>query len=255
MRLVVRCGAAVFGSAALLGAAASRADHLDQTTYESRTVLYYKVDDANLQKLLPAGWKPITFDSGPAKGANLVINISEQFAALGTDGKAAGDRRGRGVTLSARVADPATGTPRAMVMFGFSTGVDVPGPYGTHQRGLIYMTRSARSDSSETLVEESWRAVDAAGDEMKLDFAYARGSTALSHVDQQTRSSVHPDFYRIYKIDAVADVVRSENLNIDHLRRFSFTATGRVSELADDTKQLIAIVSVPIYERHIWLPE
>ena len=117
--------------AALLAAAAAlpaRADHLDQRTQETRTVLYYHLPDAALARFLPDGWVPADIAAGPGKGANLTVNLSEQLAASAADGSNAGDARGRAVTISARVHDATSAENRAMVLFGITNGGDAPGP-------------------------------------------------------------------------------------------------------------------------------
>jgi hypothetical protein len=231
------------------------ADHLVARTIEQRTVLYFKVPEAVLERRLPAGWHPVDFDAGPAKGANLTVNFSDELLAIGPDGTASDEKRGHGVTLSARVRDPVSGQPRAMVLFGVTDGPDAPGPYGTHVAAEINLTRLSMGVEDGTRVEESWRASNPAGDRIALDITFARGAMVASHLEQQTRSGPHPDFFRIYKMDLVSDTVRSEDRHLDSAKRLSFSVAGRPRDILDGTERLMAIVSVPSYRREIWLPD
>jgi hypothetical protein len=241
--------------AGLLAMPAAHAEHLDQRTQETRTVLYYHVPDEALARVLPQGWHPAAIIAGPARGANLTVNLSEQISATTADGKVAGDARGRALTLSARVRDDASADDRAMVLFGITTGSDAPGPYGTHHLGTVALDRMAVTGSTgPTQAAEHWDAKTGDGDRFELTLRWTRGDVVPGHVDQQTRSSLHPKFYRIYKIDSFSDVVRSEAGQVDHAGTVQAGSAGRVADLLKGAGRLVAVVSVPIYEREIWLP-
>ena len=68
-------------------------------------------------------------------------------------------------------------------------------------------------------------------------------------------SAVKPDFYRIYRLEQAADVVRSTATGTDRAQKYAFKATGaKLSPLFDGSEQLISITSVPLYTRQIFLP-
>lgn len=242
-------------AASPLTARPAGAAHLMETTAETRTVLYFSVPADKLKQHLPQGWEPTAFGPGPTEGANLTLNISEQLNAVGADGKPAGDARGRGITLSARVKDPVTGEARAMVLFGLTNGADTPGPYGTHRPAWIGLERRESDDGGHVRISETWSADDGHGNQMDLELVFQRGDTTASHIEQQTRSVLHPAFYRIYKVDLVAEPVRSLSLHTDHTTQFEFTATGDIATILDGLRTPVAIVSVPVYRRAIWLPD
>ena len=229
----------------------ARADHLDQRTQETRTVLYYHVPDAVLARFLPQGWEPAAIAAGPAKGANLTVNLSEQLFAAAADGSVAADARGRAVTLSARVRDAASSENRAMVLFGITTGHDAPGPYGRHHAGTVALARTM----NETTEAEHWAAATPEGDGLDVALHWTRSPVGAGHVDQQTRSSLHPEFYRIYKIDSFSETLRSRGAGIDHADEANVSASGYAAELLNATDGLVAIISVPVFQREIWLPD
>jgi hypothetical protein len=238
----------------LVPCAIASAEHLAATTQEVRTVLYYHVPPATLAKFLPEGWVAIDTTSGPTSGANLTVNLSDQLANKSTQGATSNDTRGQGVTISARVRDPQTGDTRSMVLFGFTNGNDSPGPYGVHRKATIRMIRTERTlTGGRVAVSESWSAKTAQGDELSLDLSFTRGPLTASHVDQQTRSSLHPEFYRIYKMDEQTDVVRSKASGIDHVSRLKLSEAGKTALYLDGPQVLVAIVSVPVFHREIWL--
>jgi len=244
--------------AAVLGLSqigAAWADHLDQRTAEVRTVLYYHATPEVMAAALPAGWEAMDVPAGPAKGANLTVNISDQLLAVTPQGTAAGDARGQAVTISARVRNPKTGENCAMVLFGMTNGVDVPGPYGRHHAASVTMVKSEHSDASAGVdIEEVWDAATKEGDRLHVALDFPRGATVLTHVDQETHSGERPNFYRIYRMDMVQDTVLSRALGVDRTRKLEVTSAGAAARLLDGA-ELKAVVSVPSYRRDIWLPE
>jgi len=252
----MRSGVCAVFAVLLAWAAPARADHLDQSSYEERLVLFYHVPEERLAALLPAGWAPMDLPGGPGKGANLTVNLSDQLTAAGADGKPAADARAQGITISARVRDPKTGDNRSMVLLGYTNGSDAPGPYGTHHQANIAMTRRAHTmPSGNVAIDELWEVSTLDGDRLYVELGYIRGPASAAHTEQQTRSSLHPDFYRIYKMDQLSDPVRSAALNVDRTSRVEVTTGGRLAKLVTPSDTLVAIVSVPTYHREIWLPD
>jgi hypothetical protein len=235
--------------------ATASADHLAATTQEVRTVLYYHIPSATLAKFLPPNWVAVDITTGPASGANLTINLSDQLANIGAESGTANDARGQGVTISARVRDPQTGENRSMVLFGFTNGNDSPGPYGVHRKATISMIRTEQTlPDGRVGVSERWSAKTLQGDTLSIDLSFTRGPLVSSHVDQQTRSSLHPEFYRIYKMDEQTDVVRSKASGIDRISICKVRQAGGAARYIDGTSLPIAIVSVPVFRREIWSP-
>ncbi|SRR5258706_8364174 len=75
-------------------------------------------------------------------------------------------------------------------------------------------------------------------------------------LDARPRSGAHPDFYRIYHLDQIADVVKRIATNANRVSTFAFRATGpRLGELFDGSEQLVGVTSTPAYSRTIYLPE
>ena len=69
-------------------------------------------------------------------------------------------------------------------------------------------------------------------------------------------SGVKPDFYRIYRIEQAADVVRSTATSTDRAQKYAFKATGaKLSPLFNGSEQLVSITSLPFYTRQVSLPE
>ena len=248
-------GAMVALALAIGSVAPAMAAHLDQRTQEQRMVLYYVAAPEVLAAVLPAGWEAMPLAAGPAKGATLTVNISDQITAVNAQGAVAGDARGEAVTISARVRNPTTGENCAMVLFGMTNGADAPGPYLRHHKAAVTMARSAHTGAGgEVQIEESWDAATPEGDGLHLDLAFPRGPATVAHNEQETHSGEKPAFFRIYKMDLVQDTVLSRSAGVDRTRTLSVRASGQAEKLLQGAN-LVAVVSVPVYRREIWLPD
>jgi hypothetical protein len=240
--------AAAAAGCALALAHPAAADHLGETDWERRTIVYLAVPDDVLRKFLPEGWRAVALETGPGRGANVTVNLSEQLVALDASGKASGDARAHGVTFSARVIGPASPNPEAMVLFGLTDGGDAPGPYGVHKAAEVSLERSA-SDLAGRTVHERWRAGDRDGDQLDVRLAYVPGPAVTGAVRQTTRSSVEPRFSREYRVETVTQPgasVAGEPLAV-------VASTGVPQALWPSTRRPVAVVSAPVYHREIWL--
>src|SRR5579864_2927933 len=125
-------------SAALLATSAfggvvqvANADTLVENSAEFRFQIDYHVNDAALQKLLPAGWEPVIATQGPAKDANLRLIFIDRIDVTNPDNTP------KTTDQLAYIAIPVkqTGTNNAgqMVINGLvSDAKEAPGPFGTY---------------------------------------------------------------------------------------------------------------------------
>jgi hypothetical protein len=78
---------------------------------------------------------------------------------------------------------------------------------------------------------------------------------ARANGELRVYSQSKPEFFRIYRFEQGADVVRGAGTGPERLQKFTFKATGeKLSPLFDGTEQLINMTSVPWYQREIYLP-
>jgi hypothetical protein len=104
-------------------------------------------------------------------------------------------------------------------------------------------------------VEEAWEFKSDGGDAIQLQLQFVRGVAARSKLEIMPHSGVKPDFYRIYRIEQAADVVRSAATGADRAEKYVFKAAGaKLSPLFDGSEQLVSIASLPFYTRQISLP-
>jgi len=221
---------------------------------DARTLLAFKAPQAAVEKLLPAGWEINPPAAGPSKGFNLGVILIDQLMAQDPDGKPVDPVRG-GV-LVAPVKKTGTESAGIMVLTGLmSPAGGVPGAYGVYALASPDVERTVRSGANGiSLVEESWQ-FTSGDDRIGFQIQFARGSLSRSKAELKVFSAAKPDFYRIYRVEQAADVVRSTETGADLAKKISFKASGpRFAPLFDGTEQLVSVTSIPWYARQVYLP-
>jgi hypothetical protein len=235
---------------------ASAGEKLVGTYGEERTLLRFKVPDATAQKFLPEGWQASPDAAGASKDANLNVVFVDLLTVQNPDGTPGETYRVAGVVIPAKKKGTDATVP--MVVTGFaSTPSYVPGAYGTFALASATVDRHARTDlGGTTNVEESWEFKADSGDLIQLQLQYVRGVLTRSKAETTPHSAIKPDFYRIYRIEQAADVVRSTAAGTDRAQKYLFKAVGgKLSQIFDGSEQLVSITSLPFYSRQVFLPE
>jgi hypothetical protein len=236
--------------------AASAAEKPVGTYGQLRTILAFKVPDAAVQKLLPEGWQASAPSTGRSKDANLNVAFVDQLTVQNPDGSPGETYRVAALAIPAKKAGADATVP--MVVGGFASIASyVPGPYGVFSLASATVDRHIHTDpTGKTNVEESWEFKNDGGDAIQLGLQFARGVATRSKAEAMPHSGVKPDFYRIYRIELAADVVRSTATGTDRAEKYTFKATGaKLSPLFDGSEQLVSITSMPFYTLQISLPE
>jgi hypothetical protein len=132
-----------------------------------------------------------------------------------------------------------------------------PGPYGVFAPASATVDRHIHTDpSGKSTIEETWEFKADGGDLVQLQLQYDRGALTRSKLETTPHSGTNPEFYRIYRIEQAADIVRSTATGTDHVQKFLFKAAGgKLSQIFDGLEQLISITSLPFYSRQVFLPE
>jgi hypothetical protein len=224
------------------------------TEADVRMVLHFKVSDRAIQDLLPAGWEVDSPTSGPYKGVNLHLFFIDRLMARDPEGKPLTSMRFAVQVIPAK----RTGTDARglMVAGGFASHPKgAPGAYGNYVEARAGVGRNVRIDAAEnSTVEETWEFRAEDGDQLQLQIEYVRGMPTLSKGEAKAYSAVKPDFYRIYRFDQAADVLRGAGAE-DRVQKLSFKASGaRLAPVFDGSEQLLSVTSIPWYIRSTHLP-
>jgi hypothetical protein len=227
---------------------------LSATDISVRTGLTFKVADAVVQKLLPAGWELNSPTAGPTKGFNLGITLIDYVMAQDAEGKPLPPRNT--IVLNMPAKKVGTGEAVTMVFGGFVAQAGVPGPYSVFGPANITVERRSHTGpDGKPMINESWQAKADDGSMLDIQIEFQRGAPVRGKVEAKIHSAAKPDFFRVYRFEQAADVARSTAASIDRVSKFSFKATGpTLAPLFDGTEQLISITSIPSYSRSIYLP-
>src|SRR3978361_1235710 len=107
-------------AALLLAIPTASAQTVVEQAAEHRYQLDFRVNDAALAKMLPAGWEAVIATQGPAQDANLRMIFIDRMAIMGGDGKPAARPTARLVYLAIPVKQTAGGAVGQMIIHGLT---------------------------------------------------------------------------------------------------------------------------------------
>lgn len=220
-----------------------------------RTTIAFKVSDAAVQQLVPEGWDISPPAAGPIAGSNVFVVLIDSFSNTGAEGSPAAPFRG--VVLAIPVKKKGAIPAVIMVVYGITAKEGVPGAYGNYVPGRASIERMERfSTDGKATADETWLFKTEDGNAVDVHVEYERGRMAQSKIEQQIHSGAKPEFFRIYRVNQVAEILRSTATGADRVSKFSFKATGaKLAPLFDGSERLIGIISTPSYSRTIFLPD
>lgn len=218
---------------------------------EVRTILTFRVTADATERLLPTGWTAEAIATGEASGANLRVALTDQLVAHDSAGRREPTGRFAPLVIPAIRPD----MPRAVAMVvGVLTSRPQYDPYGNSVLAQVEVDRRVRTNASGTSVaEETWSFRTSDGDHLELDVVYGRAATVHSVVEVPIHSGTDPSYYRIYRIEQAADVVRGGG--VDRVSHYRFRATGPLlGRLFEGSPTLVSITSLPWCRREIHHP-
>src|SRR5258706_8472124 len=225
---------------------------------EHRFQLDFRVNDAALAKMLPAGWETVVATQGPAKDCNLRMIFIDRMAIMGADAKPAPRAPARLVYLAIPVKETATGTAGQIIIHGLTEhAADSPGTFGVYQHATTAkMSRTALSAGGTLSGTEDWEFAAASGERMELHVEYERGPAAKGGAEVKFFYPQEPQKYQVFKTDQAIDIMRNATTNPpDHVRKFSYKAGGgKIAALFDGTEKVVSWDSFPWYIRTVSTP-
>lgn len=235
--------------------APARAQGVTEWSVEARTALSFRVNEAAVQALLPAGWKVEPSAAAENRGGNLTVTFMERLLVLDGRGKTLRTGTTRYLVMSTSAKHAQTGQVGTLVVGGLSPeGAGAYDVYLPATAARLERSSSAQGEEAGT-AQEAWALTAASGERVELSLRYRRGAPLKSHADRALRSAVHPEFTRSYRVDQAADVLRSGASPQDRIDEIRFTATGpRFAPLFDGSEALLSVTSIPWYQREISIP-
>jgi hypothetical protein len=241
-----------------VASSATLAQSVVEQAAEHRFQLDFRVNDAALAKMLPAGWETLIAAQGPAKDCNLRMIFIDRMAIMGADGKSAPRATARLVYLAIPVKETATGTVGQMIIHGLTEhAADSPGAFGVYQHAATAkMSRTAASSGGALTGSEDWEFAAATGERMELHVEYERGPATKGANEVKFFYPQDPKKYQVFKTDQAIDIMRNATTNPpDHVKKFSYKAGGgKIAALFDGTEKVVSWDSFPWYIRTVSTP-
>jgi hypothetical protein len=235
-------------------AIAQEAEKLFASDVVIRTILAFKVPDAAVQKTLAAGWEISPPETGPDKGANLIVYVTDFQMIQDPQGKPLPTRPSVALIVPARKSG--SDLAAFMVAGGFAAQANTPGPYGNFTPAKVTVDRRSQSDGDgKTIIDEVWEMKADDGNGLEIRVQFLRGVPTREKVAWKYYSAAKPDFHRTYRIEHGVDVARSVPAGVDRVSTLVFKAVGpKLAPLFNGSERLISITSIPFYSRSIYLP-
>lgn len=230
------------------------AETLSGFNVDSRAVIALDVNDAAAQEWLPAGWTLTTFPGGPFAGADTLIVMIDQLVAYDAENNLATPPRRRAAVLVHPASE--TGGDGFQVFVTRSYESEVGGnPYGGAVEAEVSHVQALEDAAGEPRrVRDLWAATSDGGT-LTVELDYVTGQLGWSESEAQPYSAVNPDFYRIYRIEQLAELIMSVPLGRAPDGAVAVASTiPELAPLFDGTESLVAAISIPVYVREIYLP-
>lgn len=234
----------------------AKGEKLKELNIEARTILSFKVDTAIIENAVPPELNLSPFDSGPSKGANLLVIYSDRLLVQTIDKDTILENNSNQLVVCAIPVQHSTTNVRGVaVVYGLSASPNgAPGPYGVFYPAKSNFQRliSTKGESGE--VKEGWEFEGENGERLGLELSFTRGMPTRSNSVTHAYSGKDPDFYRTYYADQGVFVQFSSPSNIDTTIGFNFIIEVPDINITSEDCELISIFSQPWVVRHVSVP-
>lgn len=240
---------------AVLGIQCAAAETLTERVMDTRLVLAFKVDPAELQKMIPGPWEVAGTPAGLAKGANLNVIFYDRLVQQNGSGEPMG-RPYRFVVFAPVVKLTESGAIASVVSrIVVSDASRTPGPYKNSVPGKVQRRVSVQTiGSNSSTVDEAWHVHVAPDDELSVALKYETSAPSRQKSEGRVYSAAEPAFYRIYRWDLGADPAKSGPSGIDRTKEYRFTISMPGYGPLLTNGELVAIIAQPVYVRDVYLP-
>jgi len=222
-----------------------------------RTIVAVKIADAEAQKLLPPGWMVNPIASGPNQSANLTMTFIDQLLNQDAEGKPAAVSSTRTLAFGVPAKNAQTGASGNNVVRTITTNpAAAPGAYKVGVPGRLRLEQSIKAtDMEPATVSERWEVRDQSGGTVTLALEYTRALPSRNKGEAKVYGGPDPNFFRIYRTDAGADVLRSTATGVDRVKKLSLRVTiPDLKKAFDGSEQIVSITAIPWYVREVALP-
>ena len=225
---------------------------------DNRIIVALQVGQAELQSWLPTSWQVSPIPKGPLKGTNLYLLFVDRLLDQDPKGKPARGGICRAVALAALAKHAQTGKPALFVIRIFAPHEDINlyNPYKNSVRATIRREYTVKGANLEPgAASDVWELRDSAGGIIKFQIEYQRALPRRVKQELRPRSSVEPDFFRIYRVDQGMDLIKSVPAGINRVQSYQLNVTvSELRKMFDGSEKVVGIIALPFYIRKLSLP-
>jgi hypothetical protein len=247
------------GGAMAQAPAPAPAGAVAEQSNEYRFQIDLQVNQAALNKALPAGWESAAATQGAAKDCNLRLIFIDRVNVQDGAGRMLPPGKDTVVYLEAPVrqtvvagAPPVTGR---MVLAGIS-GNDsaTAGTFGALVKATrVATSRTIATTDGKTTVSEDWDLTGDGGEHARLHVKYVRGPANRAAADVRFFNPANPAQFVTAHTEQETDITRNVTTTPpDRVQEFSLTAGGgKFAALLDGTQKPLSWDAQPTYRRAI----
>ena len=225
---------------------------------EYRFQLDLQVNQAALNKLLPAGWESAAATTGAAKDCNLRLIFIDRVNVLDGANRVLAPGKDTVVYLEAPVRQTGGTQTARIVLAGISeNNIATAATFGSLVKATKVATaRNIATTDGKTIVTEDWDLTGTGGEHAKLHVKYQRGPAGRAAADVRFINGANPAQFVTTHAEQETDIARNVTTTPpDRVQEFSFEAGGgKFAALLDGTQKPLSWDSQPTYRRSILQP-
>jgi hypothetical protein len=219
---------------------------------EYRFQLDLHVDEAQLAKLLPAGWTSNMATQGPAKDANLRLIFVDAEEIVGPDNRVLGKGSNRIAMLAAPVKKD--GATAQMILGGIIEDASAaPDSFGVYlPAGSAKAAHAASTAGGTVTATEDWDFTASGGEHLGVHLKYTKMAANRGVGATVFYNPANPAQYVVSHTDGSTDITRNTTTNPpDRVQEFTLTAGGgKYAELLAGARPL-SWDSQPVFARTV----
>jgi hypothetical protein len=225
---------------------------------EYRFQLDLAVNQAALNKALPAGWESQVAAQGPAKDCNLRLIFIDRVNVLDGNARVLGAGKDIAVYLEAPVKQTGGAGTARVVLAGISGHASATAAtFGRLVKAAkVSAARTIATVDGETSVTEDWDLTGAGGEHARLHVKYVRAPANRASADVRFLDPADPAHFVTVHTEQETDIARNVTTTPPvRVQEFSFTADGGAFDaLLGASPRPLSWDSQPTYRRSIAAP-
>lgn len=229
---------------------------LRNSTIDTKVQVRLQIEPERAQRRLPAPWVVAPLTQAAHRGANLFVIFNEVLLKQDAEGNPAPDATNRFVGFLIPAAHPETGEAATFMLRIFAAHPEsIPGRYHNSLPATVIREQTVTGTGLESVCAERFELREPSGGTVEVRLRYRRGIPSRAAWPTTMRSAADPAVLRLYRSDALMDVVKSVPAGIDRVEAYSLRVTvPEMRDLFDGAERLVSITAVPWFVRQEFVP-